>query len=379
MAKEYARRFPTDTSMEVYTPKNPQPVSPETDPVSVHLTQVLGSEQTILGSTPKLDVLKSKTILGTDSTGKIIEGTHQDISGKENVGVAAGLDANHLSAYDHTKINNQTSIKKTRYFGRTWTTGDSVFIKTKMAFLADENFVRVFEDEVLLDYGTDWTFNTTNGKKLGVVSDLTDGVEILSPVNSSVYRVEFDEYLIPLCPMIGLKRSDGKMHHKGLPRNTVCDDSRSGIISNSSYDDGTKIYTITYKKPDTSTFTLTKQYADRAFCCDFDFNKALPTGWRIEVYKVGRHWSGNRASGPGDDYETMNSILSPRFTVDTNIFSLDFLFDKKRSGQVKIKLRNTTTNEVSLFSSQTICSRQFKYMDRTWTPLGVRYHKITLK
>lgn len=273
----------------------------------------------------------------------------------------------------------QTSIKKTRTFGRTWTTGDSNFIKTKMAFLANANFVRVYKDGVLLTYSTDWAFNTTNGKKLGVVDDLTDGVEILSPVNSSVYRVEFDEYLIPLCPMIGLKRSDGKMHHKGLPRNTISDDKRSGLISGSSYDEGTKIYTITYKKPDTSTFTLTKQYADRAFCCDFDFNKALPTGWRIEVYKVGRHWSGNRASGPGDDYETMNSILTPRFVVTTNIFSLDFLFDKKRSGQVKIKLRNTTTNEVSLFSSQTICARQFKYMDRSWNSLGVRYNKITLK
>ncbi len=37
--------------------------------------------QTIIGGTPKLDVLKSKTILGTDAEGKIIEGTHQDLSG----------------------------------------------------------------------------------------------------------------------------------------------------------------------------------------------------------------------------------------------------------------------------------------------------------
>jgi hypothetical protein len=37
--------------------------------------------QVITGDTPKLDVLKSKTILGTDADGKIIEGTHQDLSG----------------------------------------------------------------------------------------------------------------------------------------------------------------------------------------------------------------------------------------------------------------------------------------------------------
>jgi hypothetical protein len=36
--------------------------------------------QTITGDTPKLDVLKSKSILGTDADGKIIEGTHQDLS-----------------------------------------------------------------------------------------------------------------------------------------------------------------------------------------------------------------------------------------------------------------------------------------------------------
>ena len=52
----------------------------ENDPLSVHLAQVPGSEQVITGSTPKLDVLKSKTILGTDSNGKIVEGTHQSLA-----------------------------------------------------------------------------------------------------------------------------------------------------------------------------------------------------------------------------------------------------------------------------------------------------------
>lgn len=37
--------------------------------------------QTITGDTPKLDTLKSKTILGTDTDGKIIEGTHQSLAG----------------------------------------------------------------------------------------------------------------------------------------------------------------------------------------------------------------------------------------------------------------------------------------------------------
>jgi hypothetical protein len=36
--------------------------------------------QTITGDTPKLDVLKSKSILGTDADGKIIEGTHQSLT-----------------------------------------------------------------------------------------------------------------------------------------------------------------------------------------------------------------------------------------------------------------------------------------------------------
>jgi len=45
------------------------------------LTQTPGSEQTITGSTPKLDTLKSKSILGTDINGKLVEGTHQSLAG----------------------------------------------------------------------------------------------------------------------------------------------------------------------------------------------------------------------------------------------------------------------------------------------------------
>jgi hypothetical protein len=35
MPKEYAKRFPTDTAIEVYTPDNPPPGGDETDPLSV--------------------------------------------------------------------------------------------------------------------------------------------------------------------------------------------------------------------------------------------------------------------------------------------------------------------------------------------------------
>jgi hypothetical protein len=52
--------------------------------LSGYLTLDQTVSQVITGDTPKLDELKSKTILGTDVDGKIIEGTHQDISGKEN-------------------------------------------------------------------------------------------------------------------------------------------------------------------------------------------------------------------------------------------------------------------------------------------------------
>jgi hypothetical protein len=49
--------------------------------LSDYLTLDQSTPQTITGDTFKLDVLKSKSILGTDSDGKIIEGTHQDLSG----------------------------------------------------------------------------------------------------------------------------------------------------------------------------------------------------------------------------------------------------------------------------------------------------------
>jgi hypothetical protein len=40
MPKEFAKRFPTDTAMEVYSPTNPPPVGAETDPLSVHLSDI---------------------------------------------------------------------------------------------------------------------------------------------------------------------------------------------------------------------------------------------------------------------------------------------------------------------------------------------------
>jgi len=48
--------------------------------LSDYLTLDQSTPQTITGDTPKLDTLKSKSILGTDADGKIIEGTHQDLS-----------------------------------------------------------------------------------------------------------------------------------------------------------------------------------------------------------------------------------------------------------------------------------------------------------
>jgi hypothetical protein len=69
--------------------------------LSGYVTLDQTTPQTILNDTFKLDVLKSKTILGTDADGKIIEGTHQSLAGYVPYTGATGdvdLEANIISA-----------------------------------------------------------------------------------------------------------------------------------------------------------------------------------------------------------------------------------------------------------------------------------------
>ena len=275
-------------------------------------------------------------------------------------------------------LKSGQSIKHTTSFGRTWTTGDSPYIKLKSVFLANESFVRVYANGSLLTFTTDWVFNSTIGKKIGSVTDLTDGVEILSPSNGVTYKVEFDEYVIPFNPQIALCRADNKMITKGLPRNCINGDGgKTGILSNIVEDDpeGFK-YTFHYSNPD--TFSLKGYYATHWFCSNFRRGDALPTGWRIEVYKWGKHRGGTRKSEKGSYHTSMNSALCPRYTLTTNLGSVAPMVEKKRSGIFMIRLRNTNTNEVSLFSIQKIRGRRWRYVDRSFNALGAAIFRASL-
>jgi hypothetical protein len=82
--------------------------------LSGYLTLDQTTPQTILNDTFKLDVLKSKSILGTDADGKIIEGTHQDISGKLDTG---GWYDTLQSSVDISGFNNDAGYLTTLAFG----------------------------------------------------------------------------------------------------------------------------------------------------------------------------------------------------------------------------------------------------------------------
>lgn len=299
--------------------------------------------------------------------------------------IAVSNNATHLSSFVHsdiahtnrTALNNvsgvntgdQTSIKKTWSFSKTWLTGDSVFIKTKQVFLANTSFVRVYKDNVLLTYTTDWSFNTNQESKIGTVDDLVDGVEIISPVNASVYRVEFDEYLVPFSPVITLCRADGLIPSRNLPQNTIGGgDGANGIITgiDDESDDTQITYKVNYAVPSDPFFHRVR-YADHAFCANFDFNAELPTGWRIEIYKIGRWWSGKRSSESGSINTTMDNTFTPRATSTLNYINLMGFAQRKKTGKLKFRIRNTTTNEVSLFSFQTIRTRIFHYIKRDFS------------
>jgi len=245
-----------------------------------------------------------------------------NIAGTNLSGTNTGDSSGHENLATLTNLADKASIKVTKTFSRIWNTGEHAYVKSKQVFLANEDFVRVYKDDVLMTYTTDWIFNSTSGKKIGAVIDLTDGVLINSPVNGSVYRVEFDEYVIPFSPTIVLCRDDGMRLSPGLIKNRIAGgDGPNGLITGIVDDDEPAYtYTATYANPAPS-FTITYYYPNRAFVGDYAFNKALPTNWRIELYKQGRWWATKRKSAVGSYNTTMNSVLSPRRTFTTNIIN----------------------------------------------------------
>lgn len=302
-----------------------------------------------------------------------------NISAPNLSGTNTGDSSGHENLATLTNLADKSSIKRTTSFSRTWATGEHAYVKSKQVFLANEDFVRVYKDDVLLTYTTDWSFNNTAGKKIGAVADLVDGVVINSPVNGSTYKLEFDEYVIPFSPTIVLCRDDGMRLSPGLIKNRISGgDGPNGLITSITPDDEPAYtYTATYANPAPS-FTITYYYPNRAFVGDYKFNATLPTNWRIELYKQGRWWATKRKSAAGSYNTTMNSVLSPRKTFTTNIINLDDYVDKKHTGRLKLRMRNTVTNEVSLFSSQTIKTKRFSYLKRDWTALGV-FRKASLE
>lgn len=275
-------------------------------------------------------------------------------------------------------LKNGQRIKHTTSFGRTWTTGDSPYIKLKSVFLSDERFVRVYANNTLLIFETDWEFNNTDGKKIGSVADLTDGVKILYPTNGVTYKVEFDEYVIPFNPSIALCRNDGKMITKSLPKNTISGDGgKTGVLTNIIEDDLTNFeYTFNYSNP--GSFILKGYFATHFFCSNFRRDEELPDGWRVEVYKLGRHWTGIRASEGGSYLSTMNSSLCPRFTFSNNLESVGSFVEKNRGGIFCIRLRKVETNEVSLFSIQKMRGRRWRYVNRSFVPIGSAIFRVSL-
>lgn len=347
-------------------PQGPQGIQGETGPAGATGPQGAKGDQGIQGIQGEVGPQGPKGEQGDPGPGVAPGGTAGQI-----------LEKTSSSDYATQWVDKPTSIKKTRTFGRTWNTGDSAFIKTKQVFLADANFVRVYADDVLLTYETDWTFNTTFGKKLGSVASLTDGVEILSPVDGTDYRVEAWEFVIPFQPIIGLYRSDGIAMCKGMPQNSISGTGGPVGILKSITEIDRYTYTLTFQDGANPTFTRPYYSANRACCVQYAKDEALPTNWRIEVYKRGRNWAGRRGSASASQIETMNSCMSPRSVYTTNTINLNPYCDRKRSSQFWIRLRNTSTNEVSLFSVASVRIRPFFYYSRTWTGLG-RFYRASL-
>jgi polyhydroxyalkanoate synthesis regulator phasin len=145
-----------------------------------------------------LDDLKSKTILGTDANGKIIEGTHQDISGKENSLGNPSVDDYVLSSKaDGTRSwvemsgggGSTTKTSETKVDNYTVLTGDSS--KTLiMNATTEKTFTLPAVDAT--NIGTWYTFVKINTGKLNIAANGT-AVIMDSGEGKTIYNAITDE------------------------------------------------------------------------------------------------------------------------------------------------------------------------------------------
>lgn len=226
---------------------------------------------------------------------------------------------------------------------------DGQYIKTDFIFFANDAFVKVYENGVLLVRGSRWSWGSV---KIGRVGDLIDSVAITSPIASATYRLEYTEKLCPSFPQIKLTRTDGlTARNKAITNRCNSTFGMSNVPqllwNINSFDYYDMKYNVEYRKPNGEPYTavtIEKNFGNHLMIKGKDISASL-SPWRIEVFKTGK-----RSGGGTYITVSQNQSLVPYVVSNINdirIYGLDWA---NRGRNFFVRLRNTSTNEVTNFS-----------------------------
>jgi len=225
------------------------------------------------------------------------------------------------------------------------------YIKMPFVMFTGGDFVKVYEDGVLLTKGTDWVFGIVLA---GTVSDLIDNVRILNPNMSSTYQLEYTECQNPYKMSLKMYRRDGQLakNRAITPRMSMEGDTQPlhFLFDGFDYEDTNEmIYAAKYVCPlephyDTTTMKL---FSNHAMFSEFAENLPLDP-WRIEVWKTGLR----RSSGTVSDSTGRNTNLVPYGIYDANRIEISGRNWGDSGRFFRFTMRNTVTNEIMDFSDR---------------------------
>lgn len=250
------------------------------------------------------------------------------------------------------------------------------YLKMRQAFYANPSFVRVYENDHLLEYDLDWVFTSEGGSGLQRVSGLNDGIELANAgVSTNTYTLEILEAYSGVTPTLYKWRNDGKkMRRTGIRYRSIVKGNPDTLVSISMNDPFD--YVASYTGGD-------KQYyfADRVGVGFWGKGEDLEGDLKIEVYKYGRRKTPSFSDNISN--VTSDSVFVPCLSLSTNEIDLtDQVFHGGSNQPVQgywiVRLRDRATNTLSNWSVHKIKEKMYGVWDPGYTTRIGGYQERTL-
>jgi hypothetical protein len=252
------------------------------------------------------------------------------------------------------------------------------FLKMRYIFLADDAFVRVYENGIPLVFGADWNWNPQPKMSgMSLVDILVDGVEILAAVNpASTYRMEVDEVPLGIVPTLMLWRNDGE----SVTRSNIWYRIKDVFGIEQTLASITGLDPFGWQATYSGPTVVDHLYGDRLGVGWFDKGADIPAqwggAWWMEVYHIGAR--GNQNSlGSLNASSRMHTNLVPVQASKTNAIDLTTVpyylgTGRPRKGHYVVRLRDRATNRVTQFSAQTMYLKKLGTRNDDYSsPLGL--------